>query len=198
MMGAIERAKIDRSGMVGVRRTEEVARFHPRPRYERKLWPSGAGFRSAGCVGLGPRRFRTPSESVEQSVDDPTTDPRAVSWAMAEDAHTHVRYGMEWADDYAAHRGMEGINMEQADWVYVERSNQQFAAELRKQVRIVRDIIGNPFRPVTFSSDWLTSTATAIAQQMYEPRDFSAMPILAGRPSRRWLRQRRYPRSLPR
>ncbi|HEV3437139.1 MAG TPA: hypothetical protein VG122_07260 [Gemmata sp.] len=30
-----------------------------------------------------------------------------------------------------------------------------------------------------FSPNWLTSTVTALARQMYESRDFSAMPILA-------------------
>ncbi len=45
--------------------------------------------------------------------------------------------------------------------------------------RLIRDIFGNPFRPVTFSPEWRTSTAVALAQQMYESRDFSAMPILA-------------------
>ncbi|MBA4188861.1 MAG: hypothetical protein C0467_12760 [Planctomycetaceae bacterium] len=44
---------------------------------------------------------------------------------------------------------------------------------------MVRDIFGNPFHPVAFSPEWRTSTAVAIAQQMYESRDFSAMPILA-------------------
>ena len=43
----------------------------------------------------------------------------------------------------------------------------------------VRDIFGNPFRPVTFSPTWRTDTAVALARQMYESRDFSAMPILA-------------------
>lgn len=42
-----------------------------------------------------------------------------------------------------------------------------------------RDIVGSPFRPVTFSPHWRTSTAVAIARGMYEARDFSAMPILA-------------------
>jgi hypothetical protein len=44
---------------------------------------------------------------------------------------------------------------------------------------LVRDTFGNPFRPVTFSADWRTSDAVALAQTMYEARDFSAMPILA-------------------
>jgi hypothetical protein len=41
------------------------------------------------------------------------------------------------------------------------------------------DIFGNPFRPVAFSREWLTSTVVTLAQQMYDSRDFSAMPILA-------------------
>jgi hypothetical protein len=42
-----------------------------------------------------------------------------------------------------------------------------------------RDIFGNPFRPVSFSPEWRTDTALSLAKQMYESRDFSAMPILA-------------------
>jgi hypothetical protein len=44
---------------------------------------------------------------------------------------------------------------------------------------LVRDIFGNPFQPVTLDPAWRTSTAVALAQGMYESRDFSAMPILA-------------------
>ncbi|VTS00927.1 Uncharacterized protein (Fragment) OS=uncultured bacterium PE=4 SV=1 [Gemmata massiliana] len=43
----------------------------------------------------------------------------------------------------------------------------------------VREIVGNPFRPPLFLRDWQTATAMALAAQMYESRDFSAMPILA-------------------
>ena len=53
------------------------------------------------------------------------------------------------------------------------------AGEMRRQCRLFRDIIGNPFRPVTVDPDWLTSTVNALAQIMYEHRDFSPMPILA-------------------
>jgi hypothetical protein len=44
---------------------------------------------------------------------------------------------------------------------------------------IIRDIFGNPFRPVTFSPAWRTDTAVALARQMYDAREFGAMPILA-------------------
>ena len=43
----------------------------------------------------------------------------------------------------------------------------------------LRDIFGNPFRPVAFSPAWRTDTALTLARTMYESREFSAMPILA-------------------
>ncbi|WP_232069902.1 hypothetical protein [Gemmata massiliana] len=44
---------------------------------------------------------------------------------------------------------------------------------------LLRDIFGNPFRPLDLPADWCTSTAFALAAQMYDSRDFSAMPVLA-------------------
>ncbi|MCE9566329.1 MAG: hypothetical protein K8U57_30260 [Planctomycetes bacterium] len=51
--------------------------------------------------------------------------------------------------------------------------------EGESQSQLIRDIFGNPFRPVAVESAWLTSTVTALAEGMYANRDFSAMPILA-------------------
>jgi hypothetical protein len=44
---------------------------------------------------------------------------------------------------------------------------------------LIRELFGNPFRPVTFDSAWRTDTAMSLSRRMYESRDFSAMPILA-------------------
>jgi hypothetical protein len=52
-------------------------------------------------------------------------------------------------------------------------------AEQANQAGILRDLIPNPFRSVAFAPKWSTDTAIALARQMYESRDFSAMPILA-------------------
>jgi hypothetical protein len=52
-------------------------------------------------------------------------------------------------------------------------------SEEAEQIKLLRDIFGNPFRPITFSPEWRTDTAVALAQRMYESREFSAMPILA-------------------
>ena len=51
--------------------------------------------------------------------------------------------------------------------------------ESSEQTTLLRDIFGNPFRPVAFSTDWRTDTVVALASQMYESRTFDAMPILA-------------------
>jgi hypothetical protein len=41
------------------------------------------------------------------------------------------------------------------------------------------DLLGNPFRPAALAPEWRTDTVVVLARQMYESREFSAMPILA-------------------
>jgi hypothetical protein len=47
------------------------------------------------------------------------------------------------------------------------------------QAFIVRDIFGNPFRPLAVDRAWLTSTVVALAEGIYADRAFDRMPILA-------------------
>src|SRR5262249_31181443 len=51
--------------------------------------------------------------------------------------------------------------------------------EARYQLALLRDIFGNPFRSVTFPPEWRTSTAVAMARQLYDSRGFAVMTILA-------------------
>jgi hypothetical protein len=51
--------------------------------------------------------------------------------------------------------------------------------EARWQAMVFRDVFGNPFRPIAFSPQWRTGHTVGMASQMYEERDFGAMPILA-------------------
>jgi hypothetical protein len=44
---------------------------------------------------------------------------------------------------------------------------------------LLRDIFGNPFRPLAFDPAWRTSNTLGLATAMYESRDFANMPILA-------------------
>jgi hypothetical protein len=44
---------------------------------------------------------------------------------------------------------------------------------------LLREVVGTPFHLPGFDPTWRTSTVVGVACQMYESRDFSAMPILA-------------------
>ena len=44
---------------------------------------------------------------------------------------------------------------------------------------LLRDIFGNPFRPVTIDPRWLTSTVIDLADVIYAERAFDRLPILA-------------------
>lgn len=52
-------------------------------------------------------------------------------------------------------------------------------ATAAQQPALLRDVFGNPFHPAAFSPAWQTDATSALARQMYESRDFSAMPALA-------------------
>lgn len=63
----------------------------------------------------------------------------------------------------------------EADTFEVERRDLPYPP----QADLVREIIGNPFRPVTFRAEWRTEAAVGIAAQMYDSREFGNMPVLA-------------------
>jgi hypothetical protein len=44
---------------------------------------------------------------------------------------------------------------------------------------VIRDVFGNPFRPVAVDPHWLTSDVVALARGIYDERAFDRMPILA-------------------
>jgi hypothetical protein len=48
-----------------------------------------------------------------------------------------------------------------------------------RSIELIRDLFGNPFRPVTIDPAWLTRNVIAIAEGIYEDRAFDGMPILA-------------------
>ncbi len=60
-----------------------------------------------------------------------------------------------------------------------EQALQNFESREGRLIGHVREQFGNPFRPVPFSPTWQTDSTVTLASQMYESRDFGAMPILA-------------------
>jgi hypothetical protein len=73
--------------------------------------------------------------------------------------------------------GMRVITEEQA--VEVQRQHDAF---MECHTTLLRDIFGNPFRPVTLDPRWLQwndSTVPRMARAIYDARRFADMPILA-------------------
>jgi hypothetical protein len=58
-------------------------------------------------------------------------------------------------------------------WNVATATERQFQAEL------LRDILGNPFRPIGINSSWGTSNVVALAQTIYDERAFNRLPELA-------------------
>jgi hypothetical protein len=51
--------------------------------------------------------------------------------------------------------------------------------EQKQLARLLRDIVGNPFRPTRFEPAWRTKDVVALAQVIFEDRSFNRLPILA-------------------
>jgi hypothetical protein len=103
-------------------------------------------------------------ERVSQLVEDATTATERrftgmLITTLGEDVHDEaywvVSYLIEWLAEVSGHP----------------------ATDL--PIRIVRDIFGNPFRPVALDPVWRTATVVALAQGIYADRAFDRMPILA-------------------
>ncbi|MBN9517063.1 hypothetical protein J0H58_00865 [bacterium] len=43
---------------------------------------------------------------------------------------------------------------------------------------VLRDLFGNPFRPVSFQPEWRTEAVVALARGIYEERAWDRMPVL--------------------
>jgi hypothetical protein len=53
------------------------------------------------------------------------------------------------------------------------------ASESKSQIAWIRDIFGNPFRPVAFDPRWRTEDVLGLARGIYEERAFDRLPLLA-------------------
>lgn len=67
-----------------------------------------------------------------------------------------------------------------ADLVFapVDEFQAACAEEAPRMRAVVWEVVGNPFRSLDFAP-WRTNTAVSLARQMYDSREFGAMPILA-------------------
>jgi hypothetical protein len=63
-----------------------------------------------------------------------------------------------------------------------EAANVAYAAERKVQADILRELVGNPYRPIARDPAWRRWNGRALlvlAGEMYESRDFRLVPLLA-------------------
>ncbi len=122
-----------------------------------------------------------PEESLlDEPLDDylahnPDISSKSVADACAAEAASAVTYS-----DHLA-MFLKNAAWDVADAVYALNG---FNAEERNQERmelcdLVREIFGNPFRPISISAAWLTLDVISLAQTIYDQRAFGRMPELA-------------------
>ena len=81
----------------------------------------------------------------------------AMPWLVGYNVRTAAAMAAKGAADLAPDRGVEGA----------------------EQAALLRDIFGNPFRPVSADPPWFTADVVALAAGIYEERAFDRLSILA-------------------
>ena len=90
-------------------------------------------------------------------------------WSAARYASSFACFAVAWGIMYAAKKSSRTHDLPQ----------KVKAPEFAQQAGLLRDIFGNPFRPVALDPIWLTSDVVALARGIYDDRAFDRMPILA-------------------
>jgi hypothetical protein len=89
--------------------------------------------------------------------------------------HTNREQIVRGASDVVGCCAWSSTRMKSGSFVTMTYPDREYAA----QAALLRDIFGNPFRPVSLDPAWLTSDVLLLARGIYEERAFDRMPILA-------------------
>jgi hypothetical protein len=123
--------------------------------------------------------------AVEDRPDGTRADP--VLWAAIEASSRRER---EWTDDpgylavkylgrsYYKVRPLESAVAAAVMVGQRVREAGDAAAEWAAQAGLVRDLFGNPFRPVAFDPRWRSADVVGLATGIYEDRAFDRLPLL--------------------
>jgi hypothetical protein len=147
----------------------------------RALWPVLMDERSRRAVELTERCLDGEPDDEEWG---PAREAANAAWnairtpaGEADRATTQVRKAAAvvlraaWGD-------VEGVVEESATVASWASLAENPAAARADQVSILRDLIGNPFRPIPFDKSWLTSTVVSLARTIYDARSFELLPVL--------------------
>jgi hypothetical protein len=115
---------------------------------------------------------------IERANGDPAYDV-AMQYAEARDNVADVRRCWLEDPDEPAFSMPERPSMWAAMLVKPGHNAQFVTPPTDQAPRLLRELFGNPFRPVTADPAWLTPTVIALAEGIYQESAFDRLPILA-------------------
>lgn len=153
-----------------------------------KDWASWRKLRLLACAYcraalIADRRVQEAIEVAELFADDRCSEHDLACFNQAA-----AEYLVEVATEYDDYSGDAACLVTHGDpWEAVGGLLHQMAFRWRSnlpecrriQAALVREIFGNPYRPVIANSEWVTPTVRSIADEIYETRSFDPMPVLA-------------------
>jgi hypothetical protein len=119
---------------------------------------------------ISERRLDNLSAEAEEAFDEAIREPDGDQSPVATIAH---------AASYSSSPSLEIIVLLEATNAVVAVAKDGRENELMALSSLLRDIFGNPFRPITLDPRWLTSTVLDLARLIYDERAFDRLPILA-------------------
>jgi len=112
---------------------------------------------AVGCLRVNEPEFGDTATQMEEEID-------------------HLRCGSEEVSLFDEQNRVVGsVRLETAYFAALDTA--RLAGKRRGN--ILRDIFGNPFRPLTIDPRWLTPTVVSVANGIYSDRAFDRLPILA-------------------
>jgi hypothetical protein len=124
------------------------------------------------------RRALNVAELFADGIADETERKKAAD-SLRGVPHDRVSYTLMPDAGTAAEHGASSASYSVYWATKPTRRHEAQRGEEAAQAELLRDIFGNPFRPVSLDPAWLTSDVLALARGIYDERSFDRMPILA-------------------
>jgi hypothetical protein len=140
------------------------------------------------CARRIPRLSREPASAAAVAVSERYADCRAKVGELRAALRNagpptgdYGHYTRAELDRYLAEHAVLCNAASNAELVseYALKAAPDRATETRAQCDLLREVFGNPFRPVRVRKDWPTSTVVSLAEGIYADRAFDRLPILA-------------------
>jgi hypothetical protein len=126
---------------------------------------------------------------VENVVDGFSSCTELIrAWTEASDAKEYYVSQEKWMAAWLAREAQwaAGEHVDMSKWIdsarrWSERREDAWDEQPECQCFLMRDIFGNPFRPVSLNPAWLTPTVTTLASAAYEDRNLPSGELDAAR-----------------